>query len=143
MPAGCAAGALAALIGATCWALVAVATGMQLAWAAVVTGFMVGYAMRFAGRGTEAIFGVAAGLLAILGCLLGNLLVVIYFAAHASEISYMQSLLTLDLAKTATLVKTSFKHIDFIFYAICVYLAFTIAYGNEQTLAKSRTQART
>lgn len=137
LPAGTAGGAVAALIGATCWALVAVKTGMQMSWVAVLIGFLVGYAMRFAGRGDEAIFGVAAGGLAIIGCLLGNLLTVIYFIAQASNESYFQSLRTLNLTEIATFVSTSFRNTDLIFYAISLYIAGTIAYRNKRSTASA------
>lgn len=133
--AGSAGGALAALIGATCWALVAVTTGMQMSYMAVFVGFLVGYAVRFAGRGNKVIFGVAASGLAILGCSLGYLLTVIYFTAQRSNEGYFQSLSTLELTEFAAFASVSFRNTDLIFYAICLYIASTTAYGNGRSMA--------
>lgn len=132
--AGCAAGGVAALVGASCWAIVAGVAGMQMGWVAVLIGFIVGYAVRFAGQGNAPIFGFAAGLLAILGCLLGNILGVVYLTMPTGGLSYTQSFSRLDLDKITTVASDHFKNIDVIFYAISIYLSSTIAYGNERTM---------
>lgn len=129
---GCSAGAVAALIGAGCWAIIAGVAGMQLGWVAVPTGFLVGYAVRFAGQGDAPVFGFAAMMLAVTGCILGNIFGVIYLATAADGLSYADAISALEVAEIIGAVSSHFKRIDVIFYAISAYLAFTIAYGNER-----------
>lgn len=113
---------------------------MQLAWVAVPTGFLVGYAVRFAGQGDAPIFGIAAVLLAVAGCILGNFLGVIYLTTAAAGLSYAEAASALDYAEVVSTVSSHFKRIDVIFYAISAYLAFTIAYGNERDAVAKKTR---
>src|SRR5262245_137107 len=68
------AGIGAALVGAVLWAAVTVATDTELGLMAIVLGFLVGRAIREAGRGIDTKFGILGAACALGGCLLGNLL---------------------------------------------------------------------
>ena len=70
LPMGIASGAGAATVGAAVWALVTVGTGYQIGWMAVGVGFLVGYSIRFFGKGIDPIFGVIGGAFIILVYLL-------------------------------------------------------------------------
>lgn len=130
---------VAALVGAVCWVIVAAVAGRQMSWVAVVIGLLTGYAMRLAGRGDAAIYGVAAGSVALLGCLLGNLLTVALTLANGSSMSYLESLSTLSLSKFAAVASALFHNTDVLFYSISLYLAFTVAYG-ERNLVPARAR---
>ena len=77
-------GAIAgALIGAIAWAAITAATHFQIGYMAIGVGFLAGYGMRTLGGGRDRADGVIAGIVAFLGCVLGNLLTaVIDFAPH-------------------------------------------------------------
>ena len=51
-------GLVASLIGAAIWAGITVATDYQISWMAVGVGFLVGFAVRFLGKGIDLIYGV-------------------------------------------------------------------------------------
>src|SRR5438270_13589107 len=72
LPIGLLAGIFAALIGAIAWAIVTVTTEYQIGYMAIAVGFIVGYAVRL-GKGLDKIFGISGAILALFGCILGNI----------------------------------------------------------------------
>ncbi|MCZ6827293.1 MAG: hypothetical protein O7D88_07320, partial [Gammaproteobacteria bacterium] len=56
---GTLAGFVASLAGAGVWAAVTVLTEYQIGWMAVGIGVLVGFSMRFAGKGIDQTFGIA------------------------------------------------------------------------------------
>src|SRR2546427_8061086 len=85
LPMGFMAGLVAAAVGAGLWALVTIITGLQIGWMAVGVGFLVGWAVRVAGKGTHMAFGILGAALALGGCALRNLLAVVVMAARDLE----------------------------------------------------------
>src|SRR2546421_9964443 len=65
LPMGFMAGLVAAAIGAGLWALISIITGFQIGWMAVGVGFLVGWAVRLAAKGTHRAFGIMGALLAL------------------------------------------------------------------------------
>jgi len=82
IPLAIAAGAFAAIIGASIWAAITVATGFQIGWIAVGVGILVGFAVRIAGKGETLTFAVIGAIFALVGCLLGNIFTGIYFISE-------------------------------------------------------------
>src|SRR5262245_23005581 len=83
---GTAAGAVAGVVGAGAWALVTTLTHFQIGWMAVGIGFLVGIAIRTFGKGIDKVFGVIGAILALSGCVLGNLLAVCGMVASHQHI---------------------------------------------------------
>jgi hypothetical protein len=73
MPKALIAGVVAALVGAAIWGGIEVLTGYQIGWIAIGIGFLCGFAVRFAGKGTGMPFRVVGATCALLGCALGAL----------------------------------------------------------------------
>src|SRR5688572_7327990 len=67
-------GAVAMLVGAIAWGAITYFTEYQIGWMSIGVGFLVGLALRFFGKGKTMIFGVSGAVLALIGCLLGNLI---------------------------------------------------------------------
>lgn len=67
-------GVIAMLVGAIVWGAITYFTQYQIGWMSIGVGFLVGVAIRFFGQGKTLIFGVSAAALALIGCLLGNLI---------------------------------------------------------------------
>src|SRR6266446_4098932 len=86
LPVGFMAGLVAAAVGAGLWALITIVTDYQIAWMAVGVGFLVGWAVRIAGKGTHRAFGMMGALLAFGCCAVGNLLTIVVIAARHFEI---------------------------------------------------------
>ena len=124
---GIIAGLLAAVIGAGVWAFVTVLTGYQIGWMAVGVGFLVGIAVRFAGKGIDRSFGIAGALLALFGCLLGNFLTICYFISSSEKIGLFEVIARLNPQLAFHLMKATFNPMDLLFYAIAVYEGYRLS----------------
>jgi hypothetical protein len=128
LPMGVAAGVGAAIIGAVIWALITVATNYQIGWMAVGVGFLVGYAIRFFGRGVDQIFGIAGAIIALLGCLTGNLLTDVIIIAQQEGMQVMTVLSRLNPGIIVNLLTETFQPMDLLFYGIAVYEAYKFSF---------------
>ena len=129
---GIAAGGVAALIGAGIWALITILTNYQIGWMAIGVGFLVGMAVRIAGKGIDTVFGVVGATMALLGCLLGNLFTLCYFIGIEYEIGTLDVLTQLDLSMVFGLFKETFSPIDLLFYGIAVYEGYRLSFRVEE-----------
>src|SRR3989449_8433287 len=121
LPMGFMAGLVAAAIGAGLWALVTIVTGFQIGWMAVGVGFLVGWAVRVAGKGTHMAFGILGAALALGGCALGNLLAAVVIAPRHFEVPLQAVFTRLTPDVVWSLMETTFKPIDLLFYGIAIY----------------------
>ena len=133
LPMGFMAGLVAAAVGAGLWALITIVTDFQIGWMAVGVGFLVGWAVRVAGKGTHRAFGIMGALLAFGGCAVGNLLTIVVIAARHFEIPLLQVFSRLTPDVVVNLMTLTFKPIDLLFYAIAIYegYRFSIVGGTE------------
>lgn len=122
------AGIGAAILGAVAWAVVTVATEMQLGLMAIAVGFIVGRAVRAAGHGVEPKFGYLGAACALLGCVAGNMLSAIGFYAKLRGIGYFEALGDLDMALLTKLVSTFSQAMDLVFYAIAIYEGYKFSF---------------
>lgn len=141
LSAGAAAGLVAALAGAVVWAVVTYATHYQIGWMAVGVGFLVGYAVRLAGKGIDTAFGLVGAGLAFLGCVLGNLLAVCALIAKQEDLSLMAILSNLDLVTAGRILLETFQFMDLLFYGIAIYEGYKFSFRQltEQDLAALKT----
>ncbi len=121
LPLGIAGGAAAAIVGAAVWALVTVGTGYQIGWVAVGVGFIVGYSIRFLGKGVDNIFAIVGGALALFGCLLGNFFSLVGFAAKSENVDVFSILFSIDYSLVPGIMIESFSPMDLLFYGIAAY----------------------
>jgi hypothetical protein len=122
------AGIGAALLGAVAWAVVTVATEMQLGLMAIAVGYLVGRAIRAVGHGVEPKFGYLGAACAFLGCVVGNVLSDIAFYAKIRHIGLVEALGDLDLALLTKLVSTFSQTMDLFFYAIAIYEGYKFSF---------------
>jgi hypothetical protein len=130
---GIIAGLVAAIIGAAIWAGIVAVTKFQSGIVAIVVGALVGYAVRFFGRGRTPIYGVIGGVFSLLAVLLGNFLVIAYFFSIDPSIglpfgSVVTQLLSHPDVVISTLQATT-GVIDLLFYAIAIYEGYRFATG--------------
>ena len=127
------AGLVAAAVGAGLWALVTIVTGFQIGWMAVGVGFLVGWAVRIAGKGTHRAFGIMGALLALGGCAIGNLLTIVVIAARHFEIPLVAVFSRLTPDVVVQLMGATFSPMDLLFYGIAIYegYRFSIVGGTE------------
>lgn len=125
---GALAGLAAAAVGAAVWAAVTVVTDYQIGWMAVGVGFIVGMAMRAVGKGIDKVFGVIGAGLALFGCLLGNVLTIVYFVSKAVSLGYFETFSRMNPATIPDLMVATFSPIDLLFYGIALYEGFKLSF---------------
>ena len=122
-------GAIAMLVGAIVWGAITYFTNYQIGWIAIGVGFLVGIALRFFGRGKTTIFGISGAVLALIGCLLGNLM--FYAGAIAREegapFLNVLFLLLLNPAAAVEVFTIAFDFMDILFYGLAAYAGFSTA----------------
>ncbi len=124
--AGILAGLVAALIGAALWAVVTVMMNAQLGIMAIGVGLLVAWAVRTVGKGSTPVFGVIGAVLALFGCVLGNLLSGCAFLAHEQGASVGSVTLNVLSSPSTSfaLLQAMFDGMDLLFYAIAAYEGF-------------------
>ena len=125
---GAGAGIVAAVVGAALWAGITYATGWQAGIIAVGIGFLVGYAVRSFGRGVDRSFGIIGAVLALGGCLAGNLLVACVSIAEYQDVGLGSVIGTLDLELIVGIMKETFHPMDLLFYGIAVYEGYKLSF---------------
>jgi len=130
-------GLAAAALGAALWAVITVFTEYQIGWMAVGVGALVGYAVRRFGRGVDVQFGVLGAVLALAGCVAGNLLSVVGFVAREEGLPFFQMLLALNPEVAVELLRATFDGVDLLFYGLAIYAGyrFSIRTLSEEELA--------
>lgn len=126
--AGSLAGLAASLAGAALWAVITLSTNFQIGWMAVGVGFLVGYAIRIAGKGVDKVFGIVGAILALLGCLLGNFLTIVGYVAKEESLSFFETLSRLDYSLVPSLMLQTGSPIDLLFYGIAVYEGYRFSF---------------
>jgi hypothetical protein len=125
---GIVAGIVASFVGAVLWALITVLTERQIGYMAVGVGFLVGYAIKHFGKGVTPQFGIVGALLALLGCLTGNLFSGIGFIAIELQMGYFETLSLMNFDIMITYMVDSFHVLDLLFYALAIYEGFRFSY---------------
>jgi len=121
-------GLAAAVVGAGVWAMITALTSFQIGWMAVGVGFLVGFSVRYFGKGVDQIYGIIGAVFALLGCLTGNFLTVVYFVSVESQASFWSLLVGVDLTVIFNVIVETFEFIDLIFYGIAVYEGYRISF---------------
>lgn len=138
---GALAGLAAAFVAAILWAVVTFTTKYQIGWMAIGVGFLVGFALRL-GNGGKA-FGILGACLALFGCVLGNLLSLVAFAATEQHVSIFVILNNIDYAKAASALWNDFLSTSILFYAIAAYEGYRFSFRRRTAETLSANQPPT
>lgn len=122
------AGLAASLTGAAIWAVVTIYTNFQIGWMAVGVGFLVGYAIRLAGKGIDKVFGIVGAILALLGCLTGNFFTLVGIITRDESISFFETLSRIDYSMVPSAMLQTGSPIDLLFYGIAVYEGYRFSF---------------
>jgi|RhiMetdeSRZDD1v2_1073273.scaffolds.fasta_scaffold00238_31 hypothetical protein len=122
-------GVIAMLVGAIAWSAVTYFTEYQIGWMSIGVGFLVGVAIRYFGKGKTVIFGIAGAVLALIGCLLGNLMFYSGIIAREESVSFLNVffLLLFNPAAAIEVFTLAFEFMDILFYALAAYAGFSAA----------------
>lgn len=120
-------GVIAMLVGAIVWGAITYFTDYQIGWMAVGVGFLVGIAIRFFGRGKTLIFGVSGATLALIGCLLGNLIFYTGIIAREEGASFLEVFFFFLVTPAAAIevFTLAFDFMDILFYVLAAYAGFS------------------
>lgn len=131
-------GGLAALVGASIWAIITAVTHYQIGWMAIGVGFLVGYTVKYFGKGIDKIYGVIGALFALLGCLSGNFFAIVIAVSNQELISILDILANTDMDLFITVMIDSFHPMDVLFYGFAIYQGYKVAFRQltEQQLAQ-------
>jgi hypothetical protein len=116
---GLAAAIGAAIAGAIGWAIITVVSDYRIGFVAVGIGFLVGLAIERFGGG-DVRLPIAGAVIAVLGCVLGDL----FIAAHVLAKAGSQSVTSVPLGDVWSAYTTLFRAFDGVFYAIAAYEGF-------------------
>jgi len=114
----------AAILAAIAWAIITGITKYQIGFMAIGVGYLVGKTVAHFGKGIETKFAFLGSALALFGCLLGNLLSVIFIFASESNLSFVQVFTHLDLSLIPSIFVETFQAMDVLFYGIAIYEAY-------------------
>ena len=130
LPMAVIAGFISSIIGAAIWAAVTVATEYQIGWMAIGVGLLVGFSVRFLGKGINTIFGYIGASFALFGCLLGNFLSVLGFISIQEGINYFEVFGMIDYSKVPEIMISTFHPMDLLFYGLAVYEGYKFSFQN-------------
>ena len=122
-------GAVAMLVSAVLWGVITYVTQYQIGYMAIGLGFLVGFAVRYFGRGHSLIFGLSSAVLSLLGCALGNFLFFTGAIAREEGAAFFDVFLFLLTTPAAVIevFMVTFEIIDLLFYGIAAYVGFRTA----------------
>jgi hypothetical protein len=122
-----------AVIGAILWGIISVWLDRQIGWMAIGIGALVGVGVRFPGKGTGIKFGIAGALLAILGCLAGNAMMIYILLAREYGLTLWYVMTNLSASDLFSLIKEAFQWIDILFYALALYTGYRFSFRKVKT----------
>ena len=121
-------GLVVTLASAVLWAVITVAIQYQVGFMAIGVGLLVGFSVQYFGAGVDKKFGYLGALLALLGCLFGNLFSQVGFTAQQNSLGYIETLTFLNFSSIIDILAETFAPIDLLFYGIAMYEGYRFAF---------------
>lgn len=121
-------GGVGGLIGAVIWAAVTYFTEYQIGWLALGVGFLVGFGVSKLGKGIDKIYGVVAGVIALISVVFGNFLSIIGFLSKDLDMTFADALLRFNYSMTFDLMKETFMPMDLLFYGLAIYAGYRFSF---------------
>jgi hypothetical protein len=125
--AGILAGLVAGAVGVAIWVGLVAGAGAPIPFMALGVGYLVGFAVRWAGKGIERSFGIAAGLITLAGCIAGTVLSVATILAERDEVPLAEFLEGLDAGLVIQLLLQSVGPIGAVVWLFAIYESFRVA----------------
>lgn len=128
LPLASLAGITAGLAGAILWGAISVATGYQIGYLAIAIGALVGFSIRYFGKGIDPVFGVTGAALAVLSCFVGNFFSIIGVLANQESLGYLETFLSFDYAYFVPVMSETFSPVDLFFYGLAGYEGYKFSF---------------
>jgi len=119
-----------ALAGAILWAVITVTTGYVIGFMAVGVGFLTGASTRYLGKGIDKTYGVIGAILALAGCLLGNLLMICGLISQQEKVGFFEVILSLTPDVVMQLMIATFSPMDLVFYGLAIFQGYRMSFRN-------------
>lgn len=129
LPLAILAGLVSSLVAALIWAAISYATGYQIGFMAIGVGFLVGFTVNRLGNGLTSTFGIIGAFFALAGCIVGNLLTVIFALSQLEDSSFLTVVFAFLSSPGIVLeiMKETFSPIDLLFYGIAIYEGYKLS----------------
>lgn len=120
-------GAVGAAMGAALWAAITVITNYQIGYMAIAVGILAGFGVRYLGKGIDTSFQIAGAVLSLVGCLVGNLAVILIFTSRETGIAMSELISELTPGVVIELFRMTFSIIDLLFYGLALSIGYKVA----------------
>jgi len=121
------AGVVGAVVGAVLWAAITLATNFQIGFMAVGVGVLVGFAVRL-GKGIDKVFGYLGAVLALAGCILGDVFTIIGTLSQQRNVNLIEAAQSLDLSKVPGVMIKHSSPIDLLFFGIAIMQGYKCSF---------------
>lgn len=125
--------ALATGLALSClWALFTSLTDMQFGIMPVVVGILVGLVIRLTSKNNSIGMGIAASVIALASCFLGDFLANIHYIALSEEMDYFETLGAIDWSYFFEIATLEFDGMSALFYFVAIFEAFSLVHGKNK-----------
>lgn len=125
-------GVVAAIVGAAVWAAITFYTEKQYGIIAIGVGALVGFVVRYLGKGRTIQFGIIGATLALVACILGDYLSTVAFYAQFDDAGFFETLAAIDQQYFFEIAFEGFDAISAVFYALAVYEGYKFSIIKDQ-----------
>jgi hypothetical protein len=132
-------GFCAAIIGAIILAFVNFKTNNPISWTVIALGFLVGYAVRTFGKGSDRVFGVVGAVISLIGCKLTDLAAFMLYYSSQGNIPLLTLFPQMAPGFVLDLVIKSFYPMDALYYPITAFIAYKVSIISSK---KEKTEAK-
>ena len=116
-------GSIAAVLAGGIYAVITSMAGYSVSFMAIGVGVLVGFTIQFLGRGVETKYAILASVLAVLGCVLGNVFAVMLIVARATGGSLADLASQISLETIVEYAIASFQLIDIVYWLLAIWAA--------------------
>ena len=114
----------AAIVGAIIWAAIAIITTLEVGYVAVGLAFLVGFTVRYLGKGNTKAYGVIGALCSLFGIFLGKVFIVLWFVSDKESVSMLTVATHVNWGVLLSVIGDNLGPIDYFFGAFALYLGF-------------------
>lgn len=129
LPLGILGGIVAGIIACFLWIYLSLLFKVQIGYFAIGVGIVIGFAIRFFGKGLDKIFGICGAIISLVCCLLGNFLILIISVAETAEMGELLMILKeIDYNYLPEIMIETFHPMDLVFYVLAMVSGYSFSF---------------
>lgn len=117
-------GAVGAAIGAAIWATITILTEYQVGYMALGVGYLAGLGVKTMGKGIDRPFQYLGAALSLVGCMAGNLAVVLILVSGEIGLEVAELVSRLTPGIVFGIYRDTFDFMDLLFYALAISVGY-------------------